>query len=1114
MSIESSSRVSAPQLAAAVAGSAPMNGGAPSPTASLWYKDAVIYQIHVKAFADSNGDGVGDFRGLIERLPYIKELGASAVWLLPFYPSPLRDDGYDISDYKSVHPNYGTMRDFRLFVRTAHRLGLRVITELVINHTSDQHAWFERARRAPRGSAYRNWYVWSDTPDKYTETRIIFVDTETSNWTWDPVAKQFYWHRFFSHQPDLNFDNPHVFDAVVDVMRFWFDAGVDGMRLDAVPYLVEREGTSNENLPETHAVLKRLRAVVDAEYPDRFFLAEANQWPEDVAEYFGAGDECHMAFHFPLMPRMFMSIAEEDRYPIVDIMRQTPPIPENCQWAMFLRNHDELTLEMVTDRERAFLYRVYAPDSRARVNVGIRRRLAPLMDNDRRRIELMTSLLLSMPGTPVVYYGDEIGMGDNIYLGDRDGVRTPMQWSGDRNGGFSRADAQRLYLPAIMDVVYGYPSVNVEAQERSPSSLLNWVKRLIGVRQAHAVFGRGTLSFLFPENRKIVAYLREYENTVVLCVANLARTPQAASLDLSRFAGRVPLEMIGWSAFPPIVDDRYVLTLPGHSFYWFTLTASPGEAREAAPRALAQMPEFATLVLPHGWRSLPREPSRSLLETEVVPPFLAALHAVPQLGSTRPRAKMVDIIPLAGGAQTPLLALFASTMEYDDVIYSAIPLGLAFDDGKERSPAVVRAAIARTRTGSREALLIDASTDDSLWLALARALREGTSFAGEAGTLRAEATWSLADLDLAAGETVRRPATQGRRHAVSIVGETLLITIYRRAHTGINPEIEIARFLHEAGFAHSPPLLGTLIYDGRDGNSVGVGTVHRYVLNRGSGWDVTQTFLHRYLELRRTTPIPETEGTAGNDIDYFAPEARRAGERLAELHLTLASSDDPAFAPEPVTMGDRADWATASQRRAAFVAAQLSRAMVGASTSLRSDITELLRAQPRLNEAIATSAAFDSQVKIRVHGDLHLARYLVTEADLLIVDPGAGDEFLPPAERRRKAVPLRDLARMLRSLEAAAAFTLRDVAGDRTENAEHFERELTLWSARTAEAFLAGYEFGVKQTILDVGDAAEFRASVAALALHDAVHALAIALAENSSSLDFYVRNLSRRMPA
>jgi maltose alpha-D-glucosyltransferase/alpha-amylase len=726
----------------------------------------------------------------------------------------------------------------------------------------------------------------------------------------------------------------------------------------------------------------------------------------------------------------------------------------------------------------------------------------------------MTSLLLSMPGTPVVYYGDEIGMGDNIYLGDRDGVRTPMQWSGDRNAGFSRADAQRLYLPAILDVVYGFPSVNVEAQQRSPSSLLNWVKRLIGVRQAQAVFGRGSLAFLYPENRKVVAYVREYEGTVVLCVANLARTPQAVGLDLSRFAGRVPLEMIGWSPFPPIVDDRYVLTLPGHAFFWFFLAASAPESRETAVRAPAQLPEFTTLVLPAGWRSLSREPSRTLLETEVVPPYLAATHAVPQLGPGRPRTRMADVIPLATGAQAPLLALFATALESDDVLYSAIPLGLAYDDGKERSPAIVRAAIARARTGPREALLIDASTDDALWLALARALLEETRFSGEAGTLRAESTWSLGDLELAGGETVRRPVTQGR-HAMGIVGETLLITLYRRTQAGLNPEIELARYLHDSGFAHSPPLLGTILYEDRDGGSIGVGVIHRYVLNRGSGWDVTQTFLARYLELRRARLLPETEPpTSESDVDYFAPEARRAGQRLAALHLTFAGSDDPAFAPEPIATADREAWIATTQRRAAFIFERLPARLKGAAAGLRADIGTLLSAQARLNLAVAGSAAFDSGTKIRIHGDLHLARFLVTEADLLIVDPGSGDEFLPPVERRRKASPLRDLARLLRSLEAAATFALRDIAGDRTESVDRFERELANWNVRAAEAFLAGYEHGVQQTILDVGDGPLFRARVEALALHDAVDAIAVALAENSTSLGFYVRYLLRRIPA
>jgi maltose alpha-D-glucosyltransferase/alpha-amylase len=686
-----------------------------------------------------------------------------------------------------------------------------------------------------------------------------------------------------------------------------------------------------------------------------------------------------------------------------------------------------------------------------------------------------------------------------------------MQWSGDRNGGFSRADTQRLFLPAIMDVVYGYPGVNVEAQERSPSSLLNWVKRLIGVRQAHAVFGRGTLTFLHPENRRVVAYLREYEDTAVLCVANLARTPQAVALDVARFAGRVPLEMIGWSPFPPIADDRYVLTLPGHAFFWFLLAQSVPETRETAPRTPAQMPEFTTLVLPHGWRSLTHEPSRALLETEVIPPYLAAVHAVPQRGSTLPRTQLRDAIPLTGGAQSSILALFATTLENDDVLYSAIPLGLAFDDGKDRSPAMLRAALARTRTGPREALLIDAASDDELWIALAHALRDGTELRGEGGSLHAEPTWSLRSLELVAGETVRRPVTQGR-HAMGIVGETLLFTLYRRTHTGINPEIEMARFLHDAGFAHTPPLLGTLMYNDRDGTAIGVGVAHRYVLNRGNAWDVTQTYLQRYLERRRAKPLPETESNESDDVDYFAPEARRAGERLAALHLTIATSDDPAFAAEPIMAADCDSWIATTLRRAEFVFERLPQRLHSAAPRLRDEIATLIGAGSRLTRAVAERAAFDSALKLRIHGDLHLARFLVTEADLLIVDPGSGDEYLPPTERRRKATPLRDVARVLRSLEAAATFALRDVAGDRTENAERFERELAIWSVRASQAFLAGYEAGVSQTLLDVGDAAQFRARLDALALHDAVDALAVALTENSSALGFYVRHLARRI--
>ena len=535
-----------------------------------WYRDAIIYELHVKAFFDSNADGVGDFRGLLAKLDYLAGLGVNCLWLLPFYPSPLKDDGYDIADYYNVHQDYGTLDDFQAFLDEAHRRGIRVITELVLNHTSDLHPWFQEARRTPQ-SPYRDYYLWSETDDRFRQARIIFRDTERSNWAWDPVAQAYYLHRFFSHQPDLNYDHPAVQQEVLQIIAFWLDRGVDGLRCDAVPYLFEREGTICENLPETHAFIRRVRRFVDDRYGDRLLLAEANQWPEDVVAYFGAGDEFHMAFHFPLMPRMFMAIRQEDRHPIVEILRRTPTIPLSCQWALFLRNHDELTLEMVTDEERDYIYREYASDPRARLNLGIRRRLAPLLDGSRRRIELMTSLLVSLPGTPIIYYGDEIGMGDNIYLGDRNGVRTPMQWSADRNAGFSRSDPERLYLPPIENPLYHYAAVNVDAQERSPASLLNWMKRVIAIRKRFPVFGRGTLQVLDAPNPRVFAYLREGGGETILCVTNLSRFVQPCELDLRPYGGRVPVELFGGTPFPPIGELPYFLTLGPHTFYWFRL---------------------------------------------------------------------------------------------------------------------------------------------------------------------------------------------------------------------------------------------------------------------------------------------------------------------------------------------------------------------------------------------------------------------------------------------------------------------------------------------------------------------------------------------------------------
>ncbi len=660
-----------------------------SATDPLWYKDAIIYELHVRAFADSNNDGIGDFPGLLSRLDYLQNLGITVIWLLPFFPSPLRDDGYDISNYVDVNPSYGTLGDFKAFLDAAHQRGIQVMIELVVNHTSDQHPWFNAARLAPAGSPQRDMYVWSNTDQKYKDARIIFTDTEKSNWTWDETAKAYYWHRFFSHQPDLNYENPLVLEEILKAMRFWLDMGVDGLRMDAIPYLCERDGTSCENLPETHAIVRKLRAAIDADYANRLILAEANQWPADVRPYFGDGDECHMAFHFPLMPRVYMALRQEDRLPITDIMAQTPPIPDNCQWGLFLRNHDELTLEMVTDDERDYMYFAYSADPRMRINVGIRRRLAPLVDNNRRRIELLNSLLLSFPGTPILYYGDEIGMGDNIYLGDRNGVRTPMQWTSDRNAGFSKCDPARLYLPVVMDPIYGYQVVNVEAQLSDQSSLLHWTHNMIALRKLFQVFGRGTLTFLNPSNRKILAYLRDLDrgdgfHETVLCVANLSRFAQPVTLDLANYAGFEPVEMLGYVPFPTITNQPYSLTLAPYSFLWLELQPAavvnefPPELESEAPRedAPPEVEAHAVLpLLPANWTDIVRYAGTSILEP-------ALIDWLPSRRWFGAKARVIESVKVRNWVELPLLDKdgrggYASSGDAD-----AIPLALFFFDVK------------------------------------------------------------------------------------------------------------------------------------------------------------------------------------------------------------------------------------------------------------------------------------------------------------------------------------------------------------------------------------------------------------------------------------------------
>jgi len=1057
----------------------------------LWYKDAVIYELHVKAFFDSNNDGIGDFAGLIQKLDYLQDLGVTAIWLLPFYPSPQKDDGYDIADYHGVNPDYGTRADFRQFVRQAHRRGLRVITELVINHTSDAHPWFQAARRAPAGSSKRDYYVWSDSNTRYAGTRIIFSDTETSNWTRDDVAQAYYWHRFFSHQPDLNFDHPSVRKAIVRVMRFWLDAGVDGFRLDAIPYLCEREGTNNENLPETHAVVKEIRAVIDQHYHGRLLLAEANQWPEDVRDYFGDGDECHMAYHFPLMPRMYMAIAQEDRHPVVEIMEQTPDIPDSCQWAIFLRNHDELTLEMVTSKERDYMYQMYAADRRARINLGIRRRLAPLMENDIDRIKLMNALLMSMPGSPIIYYGDELGMGDNVYLGDRDGVRTPMQWSPDRNAGFSKADPQRLYLPPIMDPVYGFEAVNVEAQARDPSSLLNWTRRLLAVRKIHSAFGRGSLRFLHPGNRKILAFLREYGEQKLLCVANLARSAQPVELDLAAYKGRVPIELLGRTAFPPIGELPYLITLPGHAFYWFRLAAD-----EAAPswhEERLPFEEAPVLVFFDGWHSIFRErvvpwrigmaeKLRAQLERDTLPRFVVRQRWYGAQGEPVRQVALLDHAEWSdanGDARGNwFLALFrvdtgsgaeagahaASSANY------FLPLALVWENDEERTRAMLPVTVARVRMQAQLGVLGDAFADEAFARALVEAIGAGREFRCAHGSMRCTPTAVFAEIagnDPAALLPVRPPATQSS-NSIRILGQRLFLKVYRRLQAGICPELEIGRFLTEvAHFPNCVPVAGAIEYlpaageagkeGGKDsgnlGGSMTLALLQGYVENQGDGWSYTLAYLERFLEHLEAT------GTAPADTHgAYLALVRTLGRRTAELHQALAmQTGDPAFDPQPLGAHDLGEWTRVAGEEAADSLARLERALASLPPAARAPAEALLAQRQALLARIAGGVPEQfSGLKIRHHGDYHLGQVLVAQNDFIIID-FEGEPTRSPEQRQRKNSPLRDVAGMLRSFDYAARTALARVAGEAPQDMAALEAQASAWQAEVARAFLHSY---------------------------------------------------------
>jgi maltose alpha-D-glucosyltransferase / alpha-amylase len=1061
----------------------------------FWYKDAIIYELHVRAFSDSNNDGIGDFRGLIEKLDYLQDLGVTCLWLLPFFPSPLRDDGYDISDYMTVHPSYGTLDDFKSFLDAAHQRGLQVMIELVINHSSDQHPWFQRARHAPPGSSERNFYVWSDTDQKYKDARIIFTDTEKSNWTWDPAAQAYFWHRFFSHQPDLNYDNPDVLEEVLKILRYWLDMGVDALRLDAIPYIVERDGTNCENLPETHAVIKKIRAAMDEGYSNRLILAEANQWPTDVRPYFGDGDECHMAFHFPLMPRIYMALRQEDRLPITEIMAQTPEIPENCQWGLFLRNHDELTLEMVTDDERDYMYLAYSADPRMRINIGIRRRLAPLVDNNRRRIELLNSILFSFPGTPILYYGDEIGMGDNIYLGDRNGVRTPMQWTADRNAGFSRANPAQLYSPVIMDPVWGYQAINVEAQQSDPSSLLNWMRNMIALRKLFQVFGRGTLKFLASANRKVLAYVRQYENEQVLCLANLSRFAQPVQLDLSEFDGMTPIEMLGYVEFPAITKQPYPLTIGPYGFLWLEL--QPAQISWDEPIAENQT-AMLEIVRDGDWESLLAGADSDMLRTTILPEFLARQR---WFGSKSRKIVSVTVTDWSLFEDSHSVLAIVN-VEFDQGAAESyfLPLTLLYGDAAEAArSANASAVLAAVRTPSREGLLCDAAISQGACRALLSVISENETLASRQGAIRGSASRLMPELaqDGTDDLTPRRSSAEQSNTSI-LFGDQLILKCFRKQEFGPNPDTEIARFLTEqTSFAHIAPFGGSIEYARNDQSSATLAMLQGLVANQGDGWQWTLEELERYFESSATaTPPDETKPNIEIEsvrahAGIYLEAASTLGRRTAEMHLALASSDTlndfcpEVLRPEEIEKVSR-DLADHSAQMMELLKMNLSRLpdnaveLGGLVMSKRREIVGRFRELTRVKENL---------VRTRIHGDYHLGQVLRAKADFVILD-FEGEPARPLVERRRKHLPLKDVAGMLRSFHYAAFSGLIKYVSRRPEDQQRMEPWAKLWFSSASREFLRAYRDTVVVSPIIPSDESDFQLVLDAYVLDKALYEL------------------------
>ncbi len=1065
----------------------------------LWYKDAVIYEVHVRAFCDSNDDGIGDFRGLTSKLDYLQDLGVSAIWLLPFYPSPLKDDGYDISDYFSVHPAYGTLRDFREFLNKAHERGMRVITELILNHTSDQHPWFQRSRHARRESKWRDFYVWSDTPEKYRDARIIFKDFESSNWAWDSTAKAYYWHRFYSHQPDLNFDNPAVCSAVARILDFWLKIGVDGLRLDAVPYLFERENTNCENLPETYDFLRSLRTQMDGKFSGRITIAEANQWPEDAAAYFGGGDMCHMAFHFPLMPRMFISIQMENRFPITDILDQTPSIPDTCQWALFLRNHDELTLEMVTDEERDYMYGVYAKDPRARINLGIRRRLSPLMGNNRRSIELMNALLFSLPGTPVIYYGDEIGMGDNYYLGDRNGVRTPMQWSPDRNGGFSGANPQSLYLPIIIDPEYHFESINVENQQRNPSSLLWWMKRMVAIRKRLKPLSRGNIEFLPVDNQKVLVFVRTYQDESVLVAANLSRYFQVAEIPLEPWRGRVPVEVASQNRFPPIREVPYNLILGPNQYVWLLLKKESEFAANVSPS------DLPSLKVRGDWKEVLEGEAKRRLEEEILPAYVSGCRWFG--GKTKRMASLtiVEAIPLHDDTGSAFILILRVRYGEGGNDFLHLPLSFAItkalaDSSDEMLVEGVRvrideewltikasmiaeqhpqSIIARVESDRMHGMLYDAVYDNwfrskILSFMIRRQRLKGAE--GEAAFLPGSTTRSLlADSDFA-GPLLSKVMKAEQSNSSIRYGDKLFFKFFRTLKEGINPDREIVQFLTEkTRFSNVPPFAGCVEYRRQASPPVVLGLMQRFVVSQGDGWSHTLDTLGRYYEqalstatISRETPNlpssifdvhPDSEGDPLRGLieGHYLGMVALLGRRTAELHQALASNvAEPDFAPEPFSLNYQRSIYQSMQALTRQVFRALGKALPGLPAGVESRARKVLSLE---NDIITQFRAIlerrISATKIRIHGDFHLGQVLFTGKDFFIID-FEGEPARSLSERRLKKSPLQDVAGMIRSFHYAAHFALKKEHGEAADG-QTMIFWADLWYRYVAALFLTSY---------------------------------------------------------